>query len=151
MAGASPKPYVKEVVDIYEAGKGRRYGLLFSANGGAYAIAAFLAEFRNPAGGLPVDAFGLILLAAFMTLFNLLMWMDIHAFGVRMREIDQAIRGVGAPWLLFGRRGAFVLAAFCAGLALAWLCVCVGGVLAASGAFEPPANAAAQTAFQFTF
>jgi hypothetical protein len=33
---------LKDVYTLYESGKGRRYGLLFSANGAAFAILSFL-------------------------------------------------------------------------------------------------------------
>ncbi|MBP7001751.1 hypothetical protein [Amaricoccus sp.] len=140
-----PDLYRPDLVATYEAGKGRRYGLLFSANGGAYAIAVYLAGFKHGFGGVSFDALGLIVLAAFMIVFNRTMWVDIFAFGMRMRDLDREMRNVPCDekWLLFGAKGKAVLATFCVGLMLAWACVLVGGVLAATLGIDPQAAAPA--------
>ncbi len=130
--------YDKELVDIYEAGKGRRYGLLFSANGGAYAIAVYLASLGHTVAGYSFDGAGLIVLALFMIAFNWMMWQDIYAFGDRMHKLDSRIRGVpaGEEWLLFGPVGRRVLNVFGIGLILGWICVLVGGAIAVFLGFD---------------
>jgi hypothetical protein len=68
---------------IYEDGKHRRYQLLFTVNGGAFAIAKLLVD-RDPPyvlGGLTLTQ-----LAIGMFLFTLVMCLDIFLFGRKMRK-----------------------------------------------------------------
>lgn len=74
----------KEAFDLYENGKHRRYALLFSVNGGAFAIAKLLTG--EPGKG-PVVLGHLTLqqLAIGMALFTAVMVADIFMFGQNMR------------------------------------------------------------------
>jgi hypothetical protein len=78
----------KEAFELYENGKHRRYGLLFSVNGGAFAVAKLLTEGSNKAalGGLSLSQ-----LALGMILFTVVMTGDIYAFGEKMRKINEGI------------------------------------------------------------
>jgi hypothetical protein len=70
----------KDALALYEKGKHRRYSLLFSVNGGAFAIAKILAE-GKAVGGLSDRR-----LSIGMVLFTLVMAVDIFAFGWRSRK-----------------------------------------------------------------
>jgi len=107
----------KDAFDLYETGKHRRYGLLFSVNGGAFAIAKLLA---GEPGKDPVVLGHLTLpqLAIGMALFTVVMVADIFMFGEKMRatELPEAFGWQGklvlfflgfllcAGWLLAGFR-----------------------------------------------
>lgn len=105
---------LKEAYDLYENGKHRRYGLLFSVNGGAFAIARLLAGEPGKAG-MVLGGLTLTELALGMTLFTLVMAIDIYAFGEKMRTAYLA----GA----FGGIGKVVLVLLAALLCLGWLLV----------------------------
>ena len=94
----------------YEAGKRRRYELLFAVNGGAFALAGWLADgnaYRSiRIGGLEAHHIGLGMAA-----FVAIMCLDLFAFGLRFREFfglpgKLVIFGLGslliAGWLLAG-------------------------------------------------
>ena len=95
---------LKDGLDLYESGKHRRYGLLFSVNGGAFAIAKLLVD--DPAratvvlGGLTLSR-----LALGMILFTAVMAADICMFGMKMRGVLDDRGGVG----VFGTPGQVVL------------------------------------------
>jgi len=76
---------VPESFKTYEEGKHRRYTLLFAVNGGAFALAQFIAG-RDPSsaslGGLKLSY-----LCYGMALFTIVMSMDIFMFGQKMRRI----------------------------------------------------------------
>ena len=74
----------KDAFDLYENGKHRRYSLLFSVNGGAFAIVKLLA---GEPGKDPVVLGHLTLpqLAIGMALFTAVMVADIFVFGEKMR------------------------------------------------------------------
>jgi hypothetical protein len=86
-----PEPLsVKDAYTLYEEGKKRRYALLFSVNGGAFAIAKLLTTADNK---LLIDAkykvigdLSLAHLAIGMGVFTILMVWDIYAFGEKMRD-----------------------------------------------------------------
>jgi hypothetical protein len=103
----------KEIIDLYEQGKHRRYSLLFSVNGGAFAIARLVAggsaEEKAVLGGMT-----LWLLALAMSFFSAVMTYDTWSFGVRMRALDDE---------LFGNPGRVVLVLLGAFLVVAWLIV----------------------------
>ena len=112
-----PTLTTKDAFDLYETGKHRRYGLLFSVNGGAFAIAKLLA---GEPGNDPVVLGHLTLpqLAIGMALFTVVMVADIFMFGEKMRtnELPGAFGWQGklvlfllgfllcAGWLLAGFR-----------------------------------------------
>jgi hypothetical protein len=72
----------EKLFGAYEAGKHRRYNLLFAVNGGAFAIAKLLGEGQAMAtGGLTLRH-----LAVGMVLFTTIMSFDVLAFGHGMRR-----------------------------------------------------------------
>jgi hypothetical protein len=109
----------------YEAGKGRRYGLLFSVNGGAFAIAKLLVDPRAATllGGLALEH-----LALGMLLFTTAMVADIYAFGRAMRSTlpADAFEADGQTLAVFGRPGKIVLLAIGLLIAVGWLLVAIG-------------------------
>ena len=105
----------KEAFELYENGKHRRYNLLFSVNGGAFAIAKLLT--REPGNaGVVLGKLTLSELSIGMALFTVVMIADIYAFGDKMRKnhLPGAFALVGkivllllgvlvcAAWLLVG-------------------------------------------------
>ena len=107
----------------YEDGKHRRYSLLFSVNGGSFAVAKLLDARGTPdVGSLTMGR-----LALGMTVFTLVMSIDIGTFGWKMRKLwkasvsdDQTI----AMWDgYFALQGRLVLASL-------WLLLSVGWLLA---------------------
>jgi hypothetical protein len=103
----------------YEDGKHRRYGLLFSVNGGAFAIVQFvLKEETRLNGGLSLKE-----LAVGMILFTALMVWDIFKFGENMREFDK-------DKILFGPVGKTVLLSLGALICAGWASVACGDVAA---------------------
>jgi hypothetical protein len=111
---------IKDVYNLYEAGKKRRYDLLFAVNGGALAIAKLLTTVKDEVldsskyhvlGGLT-----LLHLAIGMTLFTIFMVWDIYAFGEKMR-VSYLKREV------FGTLGKIVLRLIGLLIILGWLLV----------------------------
>jgi hypothetical protein len=100
----------KDIIEIYEEGKHRRYGLLFAVNGAAFAIGKLLTG--DPKSG-PVVLGGMTVetLALAMILFSMIMTFDIYKFGERMKKLDRD---------LFQWPGQLVLAAFLILLAGGW-------------------------------
>jgi putative copper export protein len=76
------------VFPTYEEGKHRRYGLLFSVNGGAFAIVQFLAK-DAPDKTWRIGHLDLHHLAWGMLLFTILMIFDIYTFGEKMRKLQE--------------------------------------------------------------
>jgi hypothetical protein len=107
----------KEVIELYESGKSRRYQLLFSVNGGAYVIFSLLLEKHYVNHQTMVIGF----LALLMVGFSFTMGYDIYKFGSHMR--DDFTNNVG----LFGPPGQRVLQYLVGLLVVAWI-----GVIAAS-------------------
>jgi hypothetical protein len=103
------------IYTLYESGKGRRYGLLFTVNGGAYALVGFLV------GGSPtfelslLTVWAFVLIPAALALFTLQMQKDIQAFGEYMRDLA-APHGL----TLFGQVGQDVLKNICRLIVAAW-------------------------------
>jgi hypothetical protein len=78
-------PSVKEAFELYEDGKHRRYTLLFSVNGGAFAVAKLLTgEPGKP--GVVLGDLSLSQLSLGMVLFTAVMTWDIFEFGLKMRR-----------------------------------------------------------------
>ncbi|MDM0105587.1 hypothetical protein QTH97_11620 [Variovorax sp. J22R24] len=109
----------------YEAGKHRRYGLLFSVNGGAFAIAKLFADTKAAA---VLGALTLQHLSVGMILFTVLMTVDIFLFGRNLRSTlpPDAFEGDGNTVAIFGMPGQCVLA-------LTGLLICAGWYLVAWG------------------
>lgn len=104
---------IKEALELYENGKHRRYSLLFSVNGGAFAIAKILAGQGNVLGGLSLKE-----LSIGMVLFTVVMVWDIFEFGRRSRK--EPIPDV------FSRAGKAVLLLLGALICIGWLLVGFG-------------------------
>jgi hypothetical protein len=71
-----------EAFKIYEDGRQRRYGMLFSVNGGAIAIAK---AFSEPRPHTFLDSLTIPHVAAGMILLTLMLWWDLWTFAQRMR------------------------------------------------------------------
>lgn len=126
-AEKDPAAIEKELFEAYEAGKHRRYALLFSVNGGAFAVVGLLFERRLVTAGLLT----LRQIAIGMILFTAVMCFDILAFGLKMRfktrpGKDFALNGGG----LFAWPGWFVLGAL-------WLLISTGWALAGTAKIQP--------------
>ncbi len=80
----------KDLVQAYEDGKHRRYGLLFSVNGGALAVGQ-LAAAGSTADKLVLGGLRVWMLGLAMATFSLVMTYDIWQFGSRMRKVDSAL------------------------------------------------------------
>jgi len=123
MAGeASPTDWL----ELYESGKHRRYGLLFAANGGAFAIARLLVGDADGSGAV-LGGLTLPALAVGMVLFTAVMAADIYFFGARMR----LLLGRMAVGEVFGAPGKVVLVLLALLIAGGWL-------LAGFGAQQSP-------------
>ena len=103
----------KDALELYENGKHRRYSLLFSVNGGAFAVAKLLGSQGNVLGGLSLKE-----LSIGMTLFTMVMVWDIFEFGRRSRK--EPIPNV------FGNAGRAVLLLLGALICAGWLLVGFG-------------------------
>lgn len=79
----SDKLGIAERFKIYEEGKHRQFGLLFSVNGGAFAVAKLFTDSTAKAllGDLTLSQ-----VAIGMIVFTILMTADIFMFGNKMRE-----------------------------------------------------------------
>lgn len=86
---ANPK-VLPDTFKAYEDGKSRRYSLLFSVNGGAFAIASLLLTPSTFLGRLTLPKLSLGMIA-----FTVLLTLDIFLFGQHMRSTvsKQSING----------------------------------------------------------
>jgi hypothetical protein len=91
---------LKEAFDLYESGKHRRYSLLFSVNGGAFAIAKLL-NGGPGSSGLVIGELTLTQLSIGLAAFSAVMVWDIWLFGEKMRL--NYLKGA------FGHQGKIVL------------------------------------------
>lgn len=110
---------LKEAFDLYEDGKHRRYSLLFSVHGGAFAIVKFLtADSQN--SSVVLGGLSLLHLSLGMALFTLIMIWDIWGFGEKIRTsyLSDA----------FGAKGKAVLLSLGLLLCLGWLLVATASV-----------------------
>ncbi len=107
----------REVIEFYETGKHRRYGLMFAVNGGAFTVAKLIGEAGGAAAGAAELALGGLTLRALalgLAAFTVAMTVDIWSFGLRMRARDPG---------LFGRAGKLVLLAIGGLIAGGWILV----------------------------
>ncbi len=75
----------RNIIEIYENGKHRRYNLLFAVNGGAFAISKLLSgDAQNPAVGL--GGLSLTHISVGMIFFTVVMMVDIWEFGDKMKK-----------------------------------------------------------------
>ena len=104
----------KEAFDVYENGKHRRYSLLFTVNGGAFAIAKLLTGEPGKAGVVLGDL-TLFQLSVGLIAFTAVMAWDIWEFGEKMRStyLKDA----------FGKKGKVVLILLAAIISFGWLLV----------------------------
>jgi hypothetical protein len=78
----SDQKEISESFKAYEKGKHRRYNLLFAVNGGAFAVAKLFAQQKAwVLGSLTLPQLGIG-----MTLFTIVMVLDIFMFGQKMRR-----------------------------------------------------------------
>ena len=75
---------LKEALDYYENGKHRRYTMLFSINGGAFAVAKVLVG-HSPQTAIVLGSLSIQQLAIGMMLCTCVVVLDIFAFGERVR------------------------------------------------------------------
>lgn len=110
-----------EAFKIYEDGKHRRYGLLFSVNGGAFAIAKLFPDptIGNLLGSLTIRHVGIG-----MIVFSVLMWWDLWEFGRRMRT-DVGDDSLPAMEGVFSGVGKVVLCVICILILVGWLAVII--------------------------
>lgn len=118
----TPGKKVPAAFQIYEAGKQRRYALLFSVNGACFAVAKLVVG-PNPAlvlGGLTLRN-----LAVGAIVFTILMAVDVFFFGQHMRAtIPDAQGGTRSDYIdVFGWIGKAVLAAIAMLLCTGWALV----------------------------
>jgi len=102
---------------LYEKGKERRYSLLFSVNGGAFAIARLIKE-GDSIGGLSHPA-----LSIGMVLFTVVMVCDIFVFGKKRSKAPKSTD-------VFGNPGQRVLLSIGFLICVGWLLVGFGDYLA---------------------
>jgi hypothetical protein len=116
-----------ETFKDYEDGKHRRYALLFSVNGGAFAVAKLLADAKVSASAV-LGALTLQHLSVGMILFTALMTFDIFLFGRNLRSTlpRDAFEKDGRTVTIFGTPGKCVLV-------LIGLLICAGWYLVAWG------------------
>jgi hypothetical protein len=112
-----------DAYNTYQDGKMKRYTLLFSINGGAYAIVTWVAEHMGAAERIsraaslkPIA----VVVAIAASLFTALMCVDLWLFGRMMKKA-----GTGVDLVYFGEHGKAVLASIVLILLVAWV-----GVLA---------------------
>jgi hypothetical protein len=126
MATTPDRLMAKDLFELYETGKHRRYTLLFAVNGGAFAVGRLWAE--NPDGAAAVLG-GLTLpaLAVGMAAFTAVMVADIFTFGEKMRRA-LAPDAVSPPVIeVFGPVGRIVLLLLGSLVVVGWLLVGFGG------------------------
>jgi hypothetical protein len=104
----------KEAFDVYEGGKHRRYSLLFSVNGGAFAVAKLMNSEPMKQGEV-LGSLTLAQLSVGMAVFTSVMVWDIWLFGEKMRlnYLKNA----------FGPQGKAVLILIGALIVIGWLLV----------------------------
>jgi purine-cytosine permease-like protein len=109
----------KDAFELYEDGKHRRYSILFTVNGGAFAIAKLLTGESGRAG---LGELSLSQLSLGMVLFTAVMVWDIFWFGQKMR--DNYLRNDA-----FGIQGKIVLLLLGMLLCVGWSLVGLPGAL----------------------
>ena len=82
----------KEVIEIYESGKHRRYSLLFSVNGGALAIGKLIVS-GSKEEQLALGSLRVWMVGVAIAIFSSVMTYDIWQFGMRMRRNDPTLFG----------------------------------------------------------
>jgi hypothetical protein len=96
-----------KILQTYTDGKMKRYGLLFSVNGGAFALARFSSD-----KGLAINP---AVIASGAIFFTVLMTLDIWMFGIAMRKQFERVQDG-----LFGQHGRIILLGLALLLVAAW-------------------------------
>ena len=126
MATIPDRLLAKDLFELYETGKHRRYTLLFAVNGGAFAIGQLWAG--NPAGvGAVLGGLTLPGLALGMAAFTAVMVIDIFTFGDKMRRALTSDGGGGPVIEVFGPIGRIVVLLLGFLVVVGWLLVGFGG------------------------
>jgi hypothetical protein len=105
-----------EIFKAYEDGKHRRYSLLFSVNGGAFAIAKVLADATPEAKLTVMGNLHVWQLSIGMLAFTILMVFDIYKFAEKMRSLQK-----NADPAIFKTEGKVVLLLIGTLICLGWL------------------------------
>jgi purine-cytosine permease-like protein len=110
----------------YEDGKSRRYSLLFTVNGGAFAVAKLF-----PSGN-PCAVLGKLTLAELslgMIVFTVLLTVDIFLFGQHLRNTvsQEAMGSTGDTLPMFGTPGKLILILIGLLICVGWFLVGVAG------------------------
>jgi hypothetical protein len=105
-----------EIFKAYEDGKHRRYSLLFSVNGGAFAIAKVLADATPEAKLKVMGNLHVWQLSIGMLAFTILMVFDIYKFAEKMRSLQK-----NADPAIFKTEGKVVLLLIGTLICLGWL------------------------------
>lgn len=128
-----------DVYGTYQEGKMKRYGLLFSVNGGAYAVVTWKAEHPdNPLGASASLTNIAVVVALTASLLSALMFVDIWLFGRMMRQ--QAPKD---ELVYFGPHGKAVLTSIVLVLGAAWTALLIPTMLWSLAAVPALAIAAA--------
>lgn len=109
----------QDIYKLYEDGKHRRYGLLFSVNGGGFAVGSL---FKESAAAPLLGNLTISQLAVGMAAFTIAMYVDIMVFGTRMRE-NAGDNGAGVVRGIFSKVGGLVLTVICGVIVLGWVLV----------------------------
>jgi hypothetical protein len=122
-------PSIKKIPDsfkTYEDGKSRRYSLLFTVNGGAFAVAKLF-----PTGNMCAVLGRLTLceLSLGMIIFTVLLTADIFIFGEHMRRTvsKEEIGPTGDKVPMFGTVGKIILLLVGSFICAGWLLVGIVG------------------------
>lgn len=78
---------LKDAKELYETGKHRRYTMLFSVNGGAFAVVKLIAAQPSKSCNALPGHLSLPKLSVGMAVFTAVMIWDIFAFGEKMRKV----------------------------------------------------------------
>ena len=105
-----------EIFKTYEDGKHRRYSLLFSVNGGAFAIAKVLSDATPEAKLKVMGNLHVWQLSIGMLAFTILMVFDIYKFAEKMRSLQK-----NADPAIFKTEGKVVLLLIGTLICLGWL------------------------------
>ncbi len=105
-----------EIFKTYEDGKHRRYSLLFSVNGGAFAIAKVLSDATPEAKLTVMGNLHVWQLSIGMLAFTIIMVFDIYKFAEKMRSLQK-----NADPAIFKTEGKVVLLLIGTLICLGWL------------------------------
>jgi hypothetical protein len=105
------RPTLTDLLKLYEDGKHRRYTLLFTVNGGAFAVAKLMTQ-NGTKNAIVLGALTLGELSLGLILMTAIMVVDIYAFGDKMSKATNRET--------FGRVGKIVLILLGSLIILGW-------------------------------